>query len=188
MFEGLRTFFASIKDALTWWVTVAPWEQAIRVRLGKHVRLLNAGIHLKVPWLDRIYRQSVRMRMATVPAQTLTTGDGKPLTIAINLGYRIGDLLKLYETLHDADGTIGAMVAGAVGEFVATRNSWEVTPDALAEAVESNVSLEQFGVTGVRVSVQTFAFVRTFRFITGEGASWSHGSYLDTSNECLERG
>lgn len=36
----MYSFFKSILQLLTWFVVVAPWEQAIRVRLGKRVRKL----------------------------------------------------------------------------------------------------------------------------------------------------
>lgn len=184
--DGIRQLFEAIRSALTWWITVAPWEQAIRVRFGKKVKLLGSGMHVKFPIIDRIYRQSTRLRVITVPDQTLTTQDGKPLTLALNLGFRIDDLLKLYNNLHDAHGTLCTIVAGEAGDFVARNFSRDVLPSTLADHLSGIVS-ERFadcGLSEVSISIQTFAFVRTYRFITGEGQKWGHsGEDLDTTVE-----
>jgi hypothetical protein len=186
--SAIQQALASLRDFLTWWVTVTPWEQAIRVRLGKRVVLLGPGIHVRLPVVDRIYRQSVRRRASSLPAQTLVTRDGRPLTVAVMVGYRINDLLRLYETLHHAEATIANTVLGAVGEFVVTHDSDECGPAALGAAAGASADLERYGIADVSVTVNSFAFVRTYRLITGEGHSWSHGDFLDTSREDSREG
>lgn len=181
--SSLREILAAVRSALTWWITVAPWEQAIRVRLGKRVSLLAAGVHLRIPVADRFYLQSVRSRVATLPAQTLTTQDGKALTVAVTVRYRIADLLKLYETLHHAEGTVANIVLGCVGEFVTGNNLSGCTPEALGREVAARANLAAYGLSDVAVTVMTFASVRTFRFITGEGHAWGYGDQLETSRE-----
>ena len=57
--EGVRQFL----KALQMWVTIAPWEQGLRVRLGRRVKLLGAGVHLRLPVLDVLYIQTVRTRI-----------------------------------------------------------------------------------------------------------------------------
>lgn len=183
---ALRAVLDALRNLLTWWITVAPWEQAIRVRLGKHVQLLEAGVHLRIPVADRIYRQSTRRRNSALPAQTLITKDGKPLTVAVMVGYRISDLLRLYETLHHAEATISCIVLGAVGEFVVARESSDCGPGELAREVIRAADLGRYGLDDIAVTVTSFAFVRTYRFITGDGNCWSIGDHLDTSREDLE--
>ena len=181
--SGLRQLLDALRNLLTWWVTVAPWEQAIRVRLGKRVSLLGAGVHLRIPIADRFYLQSVRTRVATLPAQTLVTKDGKALTVAVTVRYRIADLLRLYETLHHAEGTIANIVLGAVGEFVVGNDLVGCHPERLSPAVAKAADLSRYGLDDVGVTVQTFASVRTFRFITGDGHAWGYGDPLETSLE-----
>lgn len=173
--NSIRDLIAALKSALTWWVTVAPWEQAIRVRLGKNVRLLRAGVHLRIPGFDRFYIQTVRRRVLASAAQTVTTSDGHALTVATTIGYRIADLLRLYETLHHAEGSLLALVAGSVGNFVGSVSKLECSPNRLSETLQ--------GDAGPHMTVNTFAFVRTFRFITGEGHAYSYGDGLETSRE-----
>jgi hypothetical protein len=83
--EGLRQFFR----ALQVWVTIAPWEQGLRVRLGQRVKLLRAGIHLKLPIIDVLYIQTVRARISALGRQIAATRDGKAVTLSGAVGYAI---------------------------------------------------------------------------------------------------
>src|SRR5688572_2913843 len=142
----LRELLAALRNIFTWWIVVAPWEQVIRVRLGKRVELLGAGVHLRIPFVDRAFRQSTRRRSTVLPVQTLRTLDGKQLTISGVLSYRIADLLLLYQTVHHAEGTIAADTTGAIGEFVAATTAEDCTPPALRARVGAAVGLERYGL------------------------------------------
>jgi hypothetical protein len=127
-----------------------------------------------------VHRQSIRLRSSTLPAQTITTRDGKSLTLALTVLYRIADLRRLYNSCHHAEGTISAVVLGAAGEFVSSQTAVGCSPGAIAKEVARLAGLERFGLADVEVTLNTFAFVRTLRLITGEGTSWQTGDRLDT--------
>jgi hypothetical protein len=58
--SGVKQIIEALKGLLVWWVTVAPWERALRVRLGKRVTLLGPGVHLRIPVADRVFGDSGR--------------------------------------------------------------------------------------------------------------------------------
>lgn len=167
---------------LVWFVVVAPWEQALRVRLGKRVQLLGAGTYFAIPFFDRIYRQSIRRRLATIPPQALTTRDRHSITVGGAVGYVIDDLRRLYDTLHDADGTIDASVSAMISEYVATHDLTECTPLSIEECVRGQLDLSQYGLGSQEFYVTNFVACRTYRLINGEIRSWSYGSKLNTEN------
>ena len=177
----VRDILRGIQSALTWWVSVAPWEQAIRVRAGKHVKLLDAGIHLRVPILDRVYRQSTRLRVSTLPSQVLTTASGKALTLGLTLSYRITDLRRLYESLHHAEGSLCALVLQAAATHV--RAVEEVSPADLCGKLGRELKLEQYGLAEAKIGIANYAVVRTYRLITGDAVVWSQGDDLNTDRE-----
>ena len=181
--NSVRDIIAGIRSVLTWWVTVSPWEQAIRVRLGKRVVLLTPGIHLRIPGADKIYLQSVRMRVASLPSQTLVTKDNRALTIAVSMRYSIADLMMLYQSLHHAEGSLANIVMGAVGEFVVDHTLAECRPSVLGTWVAERAQLERYGLRDVAVTVMTYAAVRTYRLIMGDGTAWLAGDHLDTARE-----
>lgn len=177
----LRELLNAIKEMFTWWITVAPWEQGIRVRAGKHVKLLTSGLHVRIPILDRFYLQSIRLRYISIPTQTITTKDGKALTVSGGLAYSITDVLKLYSTIHDPVDTIQLMCCGAVASAVEAGMATELRPQSVESAVCAQLSLEKFGIGDVEFKITDWALVRTYRLIQGEPKNY--GGELNTTVE-----
>lgn len=182
MGDTLARLFNNVKGWLTWWVIVAPWERALRVRLGKRVVVLDAGIHFRIPGVDRIHIQGIRMRAADLPLQTVTTKDGKAITMAGVLQYAIYDLLKLYNTLQHAEDTIVNLATAIIAQYVATHGLDDCTPAAIQQYVDENIDLSQYGIDQVKCSVVDYAVVKTYRIIKDE-RRMSYGDSLSTGGE-----
>lgn len=182
-----------LKRAFSWWIIIAPWEQAVRVRVlpkwlfgskgGVRQKVLTGGMHSRIPYLDRIFKQSIRMRVSSMPPQTLTTLDGKTLTIQAVLGYEISDIEKLYQKLHDAEDTVRSLASAAIAEYVNTHTSSECTPRLVEQEANKAFSLRKYGISSTKIDVITFAYVRTYRLITGEGYFGKYGDSLETQME-----
>lgn len=182
---AIQEMLRSVGGLFRWWVIVAPWEQAVRVRLGNRVRVLTAGIYLRVPGLDRVYLQSVRRRMCSIPTQILTTKDGKPLTISGAIGYCIRDIGKLYDTLHHAEDTIQTEVAAILARLVHERELVECPPAILEAVVTERLDLSRYGLGDLEFVVTDYAVVRTYRLIQCSPKDWVYGgdkAHLATEN------
>ena len=180
--ETFTIFLRQIAQVFAWWVMVAPWEQAIRVRAGKRVRLLGAGCHLRVPFLDVVHVQSVRLRVAHLPMQTVMTKDRKALTVAGSLGYAIHDIKLLYETLHHGQDTLTNLATMALAEQAALLVADELTPHGLSQVATESVGFERFGLSDVKIRITDFAFLRTYRLVSD--ARWGgHGDALNTEKK-----
>lgn len=180
---ALQELFRNFGSLFRWWVIVAPWEQAVRVRLGKHVVLLEAGCHLRIPFADRIFRQSVRRRFTGVPTQTVTTKDGKTVTVGGGLAYSIVDVLRLYSTLHDAEDVIQTEANAAVARFVSAHDLTDCLPPSIEAHVGAHMDLEQYGLEAGDFCVTDFAVARTYRVIQGQPKDWKHGQWLDMERD-----
>lgn len=164
MLNTIWNFFERFVNLFKWWVIVNPWEQAIRVRLGKHVRLLNAGPHWKLP-IDKVFVQSTRLRILSMPIQTLTTRDNKTLTLSVTVGYCIDNIEKLYRELHHADDTLTNLTQGIIANYVGTHTAAECEPQRLKDAATGALAFERYGLGSAQVYITDFAFVRTYRLI-----------------------
>lgn len=166
------------------WATVEPWEQAIRVRAGKFVRRLKPGFHLRIPILDVIHKQSVRMRSAPIPTQTLSTADGATLIAGATLGYAIADIDRLYRSLHHPEDTVTQIAAAALAKHIFSTKRDAITAEGVNEAVrvEIAVALEPFGLAEVSLRLTDFAFVRAYRLVQDQ-RGWAHGKALATERE-----
>lgn len=183
-----REFLQTLSSLFTWVVIVAPWEQAIRVRAGKNVHLLRAGAHLRIPFIDRFYRQPIRMRRAIVPSQLVTTKDGKAIALSGSLGYEISDLLKLYQTMHDAQDTIQADAQSRVAEFISAHTMEECSPVNIETHVEKYLRLARYGLKVDEFKVVDIAVVKPYRLISGELRTWQHSMALRTDMEWTVNG
>lgn len=181
--SAMQELFRSLGNAFRWWVVVAPWEQAVRVRMGKHVMVLEAGVYLRIPAIDRVYRQSTRRRFSTIPTQTITTLDGKAVTASGALGYSIRDVGRLYDTLHQAEDTIQTEAAALVARYVASHDLRACSPHAIETFVQENIDLGRYGLGDVEFAITDFVSVKTYRLLMGEPKSWSndHASTLNTA-------
>lgn len=162
------------------WAMVEPWEQAIRVRAGKHVKRLHPGFHLRIPILDVIYKQSTRWRTSMIATQTLSTSDGHTLVVSGTLGYVITDIEKLYQKLHHSEDTIVQIAASEIASEVFRTDRQHLFPTVVNENVTELLGQKftEYGIGEVQLRVTDFAFVRAFRLMS-EGR-WLTGRPLST--------
>lgn len=175
---AIQQFFGGV----VFWIVVQPWEQAIRVRAGRHVKRLAPGLHLRVPILDEVHKQAARLRCALIPTQTLCTADGQTLVVGATLGYAVADIEKLYRRLSHAEDTVSQLAAAAIAAEVFGRDRANALPQDVADAATAalRAELEPLGFSEVSLRVTDFAFVRAFRLI--QEARWMAGRPLHTES------
>jgi regulator of protease activity HflC (stomatin/prohibitin superfamily) len=182
MFDSVRELIVQFGKLFKWWTIISPWQQAVRVRLGKHTRVLGPGVHLLVPYIDTLYLQSNRKRVILSEMQTLTTADGKTITLSGQMIYAITDIEQLYRSVHHAEDTLGAIAQGAITDFVVSHRIEDITSASIARHVLDSSDFEQYGIGEVSFNVTAFAVVRTMRLIMDTQKEWLNGSGLDTDN------
>ena len=166
--EWLQTFMTRFAEAFRWLWILQPWEQALRVRRGKTIVKFHGGLHFKIPYFDYIFKQNCRWRLSEVPSQTVTTLDGKSITLSGAVGYRVNDVTPLYMKLHMAEETIARKTQGIISSYIAWHHFPDCSPEKVMQHVDNTLSLGEFGLVEVDYILKDFAVVKTYRFITGE--------------------
>ena len=164
----LNEILTGLKQLIAWWYTVTPWEMSVRVRAGRWVRQLGPGIHFRLPFIDRVFLQTIRLRYVNLQSQTVMTKDHKTVTASGTYGYAITDILRLYQTLAHADSTIIYLAGSALAKAIRSRSLTDCDQEQIEEEVTKSVALEKYGLTGERFNLLDFAIVRTFRLIKDE--------------------
>src|SRR5688572_6848066 len=108
--EWFKELFNQVSNLFKWWVIVLPWERGIRVRMGKKTKELTAGIFFRIPYLDSVYVQPVRLMYVNFTPQTLTTKSGETITLALIVGYKINNISQLYNSVSAVEGAVSGMV------------------------------------------------------------------------------
>ncbi len=163
--EAVNQIFIFIGKLLGWWFTVMPWEQAIHVKRGKKARLRGKGLYFKIPFVDSVFIQTVRTRMIDVPVQTVTTTDGKSITIKSTVNYSIGDMYKLYNTISHPENSLSGMVMSGLSEFIRSVESKDATPGAAEKYINGKINAAEYGLKDISIRITSWADVKTFRLI-----------------------
>jgi len=166
----VKDFLEYIFNAVKVWIIVQPWQTGIRVRNGKRIKKLNGGIYFRLPYLDSIFIQENRLRVASIPIQTLTSKDIKTITISGAVGYSIIDIEKLYKTLYHPETTISNIAMSEVADFIFKNNLDSINPNTIEKAVIEKLNKDDFGLRFEYFRITNFAVVRTFRLIQDQ--SW----------------
>lgn len=168
----VQQFIEYVFNVFKIWVIIQPWQAGIRVRLGKKITKLEKGIYFKLPYFDSVYVQEKRLRIASMPVQTLTTQDGKTVTLNGAIGYSITDIQKLYNTLYHPESTIRNIVMSEIVEIVGTRLLESISPKVITDLVMEKVKDLDYGIHFEDLKIMNFAVVRTYRLI--QDGSWDH--------------
>lgn len=148
-----------------WWVIVQPWERAVRTRFGKKAITLTPGTHFRIPFFDIIYIQTIRLRVVSMPLQTVTTKDGQTVTIASAVGYSICDIEKLYNSLFHPESTICNIVLSEISEYVYTHSLQECSPKSIEALIIDKLNSENYGIKYQYIKIVGYAVVKTYRLI-----------------------
>lgn len=168
-----KEFFEYILNAVKFWIIVQPWERGLRVRRGKNVKQLKGGIYFRIPYLDSVFIQSVRIRVISLPMQTLTSKDLQTITLNSSIGYAISDVDKLYNRVFHPELTLSNMAMSEVADFVFKTNMKDIDPATIEKAVLDKLTADDYGVKVDYFRLTNFAVVKTYRLI--QDHSWVNG-------------
>lgn len=181
--SGFNQFVSQLLTWFQWWVVIAPWEMAIRVRHGNKIYVLSPGVHLRIPGLDRFFIQRIRKRYMTTPTQTVTTLDKQAITVSGGTAYNIADIGKLYNTLSDAEDVIQIETLACIAQYISSRNLIDITLSGLQDYVTQCLKLDQYGLGDISFCITDFVCVKTYRLIQASPKDWSSGQSLNTQLE-----
>lgn len=171
MIDSLQRLIEFLRSLVTWWFVVEPWEMAVRVRAGKHLRLCGPGMHLRLPVFDAVYVHNVRRRVLHITSVTLSSSDGKVFVIGAAVSCVVSDALLLHTAVHDPQGVVSQRVWQVIAEYVSSRVGAMVRPEGLKAEIDA-IDLRPYGLDDVEACVTGFAQVRTYRVIQEALGSW----------------
>lgn len=70
---------------------VQPYEQAIYMRLGKYVKVLNQGLNVVCPLINQVVKLDLRTEVLDVPKQEVITKDNSPVDVDAIIYIKVTD-------------------------------------------------------------------------------------------------
>ena len=137
---------------------IRPYEKGVLERLGKFLRIWEPGLHLLVPFIDRVTKVDMRENVVDVPPQEVITKDNVAVTVDAVVYYEATDPFKLIYNVTNfylaATKLAQTNLRNVVGEMqldesLTSREKINITlRDILDEATD------KWGVRVVRVELQ----------------------------------
>ncbi|MCL2143339.1 MAG: SPFH domain-containing protein [Methanomassiliicoccaceae archaeon] len=70
---------------------IRPYEQAIYMRLGKYIRVLNQGLNFVCPFINEVRKLDLRTQVLDVPSQEVITKDNSPVNVDAIIYIKVTD-------------------------------------------------------------------------------------------------
>lgn len=93
-------------------------EQGVKFSGGKTVILLVPGLHVFIPFYEKIEKVNVKYQEIDCQVQSLETIDGVSVTLSVNAGYTITDAVKWRTEVQHFDSTAERRIRGLIAPVV----------------------------------------------------------------------
>jgi len=118
MFDRIFDFIADAWEWLIPWVIIDQYEQGVVLRLGKFKRVVNPGLSFIFPFgIEEVKYETVVRQTSYLDPQSLTTKDGKSVTLAGIIIYKIIDIRKFLLDIDDGEDDMNNTVKRSLFNF-----------------------------------------------------------------------
>lgn len=176
MFDKLLDFILNFIEDILPLTIVNQWEMGVHLRFGKYYRVVQPGLVLKIPFIDKILKTEVITQTVHLQPQTLTTLDEKSIVLKSIIRYHVHDVKKFLLNVMHASDVLVDTTQGIIRDIVEGTN-WEDLYE-VNETLKSEVAnvVKDWGITIERVTLTDLGIVRTYRIM-------SDTKPIPTSNE-----
>jgi len=102
-------------------IDIVPQERrGLYMRLGKYVRTLDPGLHLKIPIIDTIIGVSVKERQGYIKHVDAMTADNVIMKVSLQYTYEVTDPMRYRLEIDEPETIIREFVQGKLRDIVTT--------------------------------------------------------------------
>ncbi len=137
---------------------IRPYQKGVSERLGKYQRTFEPGLHIIIPFLDRVTKADMRENVVDVPPQEVITKDNVVVTVDAVVYYEATDPVKLIYNVANfylaATKLAQTNLRNVIGEMQLDESltSREKINAALRQILDD--ATDKWGVRVVRVELQ----------------------------------
>jgi regulator of protease activity HflC (stomatin/prohibitin superfamily) len=171
MFDKLVDTLINFLELFKFWEVLQPWEEGIRVRLGKYkkpVEVLTAGFHWILPFkIDVINTTSIARQAIDLGSQTVTTLDDKCIVIESILTFETKDVEKALFKVGDEVSAVSERIQSIIRSEIIKTNFSEVNSEAIEKSINDQSKKEgsKWGINVINVSIKSLGRISSIRLI-----------------------
>jgi len=148
---------------------VRPYERGVKFSCGKHVTVLEPGVHAFWNYWQDVESVSVALQCVESQKLALTTKDGKTVVLSIAVQYSIADAQAYWTAVQDFDQSLLNMIEGEVSRVVYKKTADEIIadPQRFGDAVNTVASrtAKKWGCEIHNVSLPNLAVAKVIRLV-----------------------
>lgn len=163
--DKLVEFLLNIIEKLLPIFILHPYEQGIQYWCGKYLRTIGPGIWWKVPFLDTVDKDIVVTSTLTIPAQSLTTKDGRQIVVKSMVRYNIFDIKLFLLSVTDRTDAISDTAQCIIKEQITQRN-WEACADNQLDNIITRKlrnEIKRWGIDVEKFTITDIGLIRSIR-------------------------
>lgn len=172
MFDRLLDLIVQFGQQLVPFIIVNQTYGGVMLRFGTFKKVLEPGWHWKVPFIDEPLTNSIVWTTISMPAQSLTTKDGKDIVVKGVIKYKIVDIQIFALEVYDAIDAISDMTQGIIFDIVKDRTWDELQFDNLKTKITRKAQTEakRWGIEIETVTLSDLAKIRSIRLLNDGGS------------------
>ncbi|MFN7465298.1 MAG: SPFH domain-containing protein [Pseudanabaena sp.] len=124
LLEVIKDFWESIWP----FYVIDEYERGLILRWGKYHKVVGPGLKIKRPISDKLYTVPIATETISTKPQSLTTKDGKTITTALVIKYKVDDteesIKKYLLDVRDVTDAIDDIAMAKTKELIMSR-TWE---------------------------------------------------------------
>ena len=132
--------------------------KGLYMRMGRYVRTVEPGLHLKIPIVDQIIRVNVRERQGYIQHVDAMTEDNVIMRVSLQYTFEVTDPVKYRLEMDDPDNIILEFVQGKLRDIVNTITMAEVMQQRqeLGQSMTDALAAKEshFGIHFLLIQVQ----------------------------------
>lgn len=161
IFEKIEYLWDYIKP---FWI-VEQYNGAVQLRVGKFLRVLEPGIHWKLPCWDAVIEHTIVPTTMRLFSQSLVTKDEKSIVVQGVIKYQISDIKTFLLGVNDAVDAIADMSQGIIKGIIMER-TWEECKSPEIDNIitkKARVEAKKWGIDIIQVTLSDMGTIRSIR-------------------------
>ena len=165
MIDRLIEFFLNLIEDFLPIFFVTEYNRGVLFRGGKFRKVLNPGIHWKIPFIDKHDIRTVVTTTLTVSAQSITTSDGQTIVIKSVVKYNISNIRDLVLNVYDPVDAISDTTQAIIKEQITSR-TWKQCADNQLDNIitkKTRNEVKKWGIDIEKVTLTDIGIIRSLR-------------------------
>lgn len=172
MIDKLLDFLLAFLDQFLPFKVVNQTDKGVILRFGKFIKVVEPGIHFKIPFADEILPHTVLWSTMSLSSQSLTTKDKRCVVVKGVIKYRIVDVETFLLEVWDAIDALSDMTQGIIFDIVKEKTWEELQTTDLKKEITKKVRVEskRWGIEVETVTLSDFAEITSIRLLNDSGS------------------